>query len=115
MAINSAFEPDNADGTPSSAAHTPKNASNDAVNERTPNEGTSFNLNLDTYFSDEKIRIPDKVRCTAEKRNSDRHNNNTICVNILISRRVLVSENYGLLQDLGLYFVPLKLAIYSHI
>lgn len=63
MAVNTAFEPDNMDETPSSAAHTPKNASNNAVNGRTATatESTSFNLNLDTYFSDEKIRIPDRV------------------------------------------------------
>lgn len=60
MAINSGYEPDNNDETPSST-QTPKNASTDSVNRQTPNESTSFNLNLETYFSDEKIQIPDKV------------------------------------------------------
>ncbi|XP_055326953.1 protein Malvolio-like isoform X3 [Sitodiplosis mosellana] len=60
MAVNTAFEPDYIDETTTSAAQTPKNASNNAVNGRPPNESTSFNLNLDTYFSDEKIRIPDQ-------------------------------------------------------
>lgn len=62
MAINTAFEPDNIAESPSSAAQTPKNASNDAVNG--PNENTSFNLNLDTYFSEEKVQIPDQVSLT---------------------------------------------------
>lgn len=64
MAVNTAFEPDNINETPSSATQTPKNASNDAVNGQTPNESTAFNIHLDTYFSDEKIHIPDKVSGT---------------------------------------------------
>lgn len=54
MAINSGFEPDNGDATQPTEN---KNTSN----QQQPNENTSFGLNLDTYFSDEKIPIPDRV------------------------------------------------------
>lgn len=59
MAINAAFEPDNGEETSASSIPTSKNTSNDVHNKRTPNENTA--LNLDTYFADEKIIIPDRV------------------------------------------------------
>lgn len=55
MAINSALEPDDYNRTQSTSD---KNASN---SQHTSNETTIINGNVDTYFSDEKIPIPDKV------------------------------------------------------
>lgn len=55
MAANAAFEPDDSNQTQST---NDKNASN---SHKSPNENTVINGHLDTYFSDEKIRIPDKV------------------------------------------------------
>lgn len=55
MAVNSAFEPD--DSNPTQLTND-KNASN---SQQSPNEHTVINGNLDTYFSNEKIQIPDKV------------------------------------------------------
>lgn len=60
MAINTAFEPDNNDEIPASTIPTQKTESTN-TNGHTPNENTSFNVHLDTYFSDERIRIPDQV------------------------------------------------------
>lgn len=55
MAVNSAFEPDDSNPTQS------KNDKNASISQQSTNEHTVINGNLDTYFSDEKIRIPDKV------------------------------------------------------
>lgn len=57
MAINSGFEPDanDADENRTQAPKTATSTNNNA------NENTAFNVNLDTYFSEEKIRIPDRV------------------------------------------------------
>lgn len=57
MAINSGFEGENGDVTQSTQSTDNKNTTNRPA----PNENTSFNVALDTYFSDEKIRIPDQV------------------------------------------------------
>lgn len=56
MSINSGFEPDDSNPTQST------NNQNVSKSQQSPNEHTVINGNLDTYFSDAKIRIPDKVR-----------------------------------------------------
>lgn len=57
MAVNNAFVPDNNDVRPTASA--PRK--NETNNGDAPNENTTFNLHLDTYFSDEKIHIPEQV------------------------------------------------------
>lgn len=62
MAANIAYETESVDDVSvTGRALAPKQASNETENHVSPNETTSFNLHLDTYFSDEKIPIPDKV------------------------------------------------------
>lgn len=53
MATNEGFEPD--------AANQSRGAKANRNGPSAPNESTSFSTNLDTYFSDEKIPIPDRV------------------------------------------------------
>lgn len=60
MAINRTFESDNNDESLASS-QMPIDDSFGSANQETLNGSTSFNSNLDTYFSDEKIPIPDKV------------------------------------------------------
>lgn len=60
MASNNAFETENADDTIATERALKNRTSNDSPNSA-PNESTSFNVQLDTYFSDEKIPIPDQV------------------------------------------------------
>ncbi|XP_031640180.1 protein Malvolio-like [Contarinia nasturtii] len=58
MATNDASEPDNSDDLTSIPIAS--NSSNDTPNRQAPNENTPLlNSNLDTYFSDEMIHIPD--------------------------------------------------------
>lgn len=52
MAINNAFQPDNGNNTPPIAV-TATNSTDTRLNENT--------TQLDTYFSDAKIKIPQKV------------------------------------------------------
>lgn len=60
MASNSAYETESVDDvTGSGRVLAPKRSSNE--NNAAPNETTSFNVHLDTYFSDEKVPIPDEV------------------------------------------------------
>lgn len=62
MAANNAFETESIDdATAAGRVLAPKHESNETENPVTPNETTSFNVQLDTYFSDEKVPIPDKV------------------------------------------------------
>lgn len=62
MASNNAFETESIDETTTAErVLAPKPTSNETENNASPNETTSFNVNLDTYFSDEKIPIPDRV------------------------------------------------------
>lgn len=58
MSSNSAYEPDNGHDRPSAG---PKNTTANSQNGRTPNENTSLNVHLDTYFADERIPIPERV------------------------------------------------------
>lgn len=59
MASNNAYETESVDDvTGSGRVLAPKRTSNEAA---APNETTSFNVHLDTYFSDEKVPIPDRV------------------------------------------------------
>lgn len=62
MALNNAFESEGVDDTTAAERNlTPKRTTNETENHASPNESTSFNVHLDTYFSDEKVPIPDKV------------------------------------------------------
>lgn len=61
MAINNAFEPDNNDERSTGTVDAKAEPIEQSGNRRTPNENTSFNVHLDTYFSDEKILIPEQV------------------------------------------------------
>lgn len=63
MSSNIAYEPDNNDDRPSAQ----QNATANAQNGRTPNENTSLNLHLDTYFSEARIPIPEKVSSFGSK------------------------------------------------
>lgn len=58
MSSNSAYEPDDGHDRPSAG---PKNTTANSQNGRTPNENTSLNVHLDTYFADERIPIPERV------------------------------------------------------
>lgn len=58
MSSNSAYEPDNGHDRPSAGQ---KNTTANSQNGRTPNENTSLNVHLDTYFADERIPIPERV------------------------------------------------------
>lgn len=59
MASNNAYETESVDDVSGSGrVLAPKRTTNEVV---TPNETTSFNVHLDTYFSDEKVPIPDQV------------------------------------------------------
>ena len=60
MAANNAYETESVDDV-SGKVLTPKRTSNETENHASPNETTSFNVQLDTYFSDEKVPIPDRV------------------------------------------------------
>lgn len=63
MATNKAFVSD--EGTFKGIPLTTRRTPNDLENRRIPNENTSFkNEPLDTYFADERIHIPDRVRRT---------------------------------------------------
>lgn len=55
MQTNSGYEPDN-DGN---GRTTQTNATATNGNRPPSNEGTLLNVNVDTYFSEEKIRIPE--------------------------------------------------------
>lgn len=59
MSTNKAFEPDEAQRTNGNAAA--PNVATLPVNRNNATEDTSLAPNLDTYFSDEKIRIPENV------------------------------------------------------
>lgn len=58
MATNIAFEPDNSEDVVSSTISCTNNKSINSIVRQTQNESTTH---LDTYFSDEKIIIPDTV------------------------------------------------------
>lgn len=58
MAINSGFEPDQNDVSQPAQQIGQKSSTTPHSSNQPPNENTS--LHLDTYFSDEKIQIPDK-------------------------------------------------------
>lgn len=65
MATNKAFEPDYDEETAKGIVLATRRASIDLENRRRLNESATFNNNnepLDTYFADEKIHIPDRVR-----------------------------------------------------
>lgn len=64
MATNKAFEPDYNEETSRGIALTPRSAPTDIESRRISNESSAFNNNepLDTYFADEKIHIPERVR-----------------------------------------------------
>lgn len=63
MTINDAFEPDVRHSEDISTERTSHN------NRGNTNENTSFNSNVDTYFSDERITIPERVRFMTRKEN----------------------------------------------
>lgn len=63
MATNKAFEPDSNEETSKGIVLTSRRAPIDLENFRAPNENTAINNEqLDTYFADERINIPDRVR-----------------------------------------------------
>lgn len=65
MATNKAFEPDGNEETTKGIVLTSRRALPDLESYRVPNENTAINNNnvqLDTYFADERIHIPDRVR-----------------------------------------------------
>lgn len=63
MATNKGFEPDINEETSKGIVLTSRRPLTDLENCRAPNENTAINNNeLDTYFADEKIHIPDRVR-----------------------------------------------------
>jgi len=59
MPVNNAYQSDNNDDRPSEAISAQRNTTTNAQNGRTPNENTSLNMHLDTYFSEAKVQIPD--------------------------------------------------------
>lgn len=62
MAANNAYETESVDDVSAAGrVLAPKRAANETENHASPNEATSFNVHLDTYFSDEKVPIPDRV------------------------------------------------------
>lgn len=81
MAANNAFEPDSIDET---ATVPVKRASNNTPpNQLPPNETTSLNVQVDTYFSDEKVQIPDNVMFTSKSHlNSIQINHSKIHLNV---------------------------------
>lgn len=98
MSSNSAYEPDKNDDRPSA----PQNATANTQNGRTPNENTSLNLHLDTYFSEARIPIPEKVSSLGNKINHGIERFYTCLTQISfirINRKVLVFANYGHSQD----------------
>lgn len=60
MSTNIGYEPDNnTDGIQSAQNNASSTATNSSGTKTPANESTHLNSNLETYFSDEKIRIPD--------------------------------------------------------
>lgn len=57
MSANKAYEHDNSDDRPTATTNGQRNTQNG----RRPDENTSLNMNLDTYFADERIPIPERV------------------------------------------------------
>lgn len=63
MATNKAFESDYNEETSRGISLTTRRTPTDLENYRISNENTSFkNEPLDTYFADERIHIPDRVK-----------------------------------------------------
>lgn len=62
MAKNLAFDSDGDSSRDRSTAYAPNTATVTSVNDRpAANENTSLNANLDTYFSEEKIIVPEDI------------------------------------------------------
>lgn len=62
MASNIAYETESVDDVSATGrALAPKRAPNETENHGSSHEATSLNVHLDTYFSDEKVPIPDRV------------------------------------------------------
>lgn len=103
MASNNAFETESVDDTTAAGSVlTRKRISNESQNNAAPNEATSFNVHLDTYFSDEKVPIPDQVSMQLSQKY---YLKNAVLADIFINaiwfffsptnRMDLVSEHYG--------------------
>lgn len=59
MSRNPGYEPD--------ANDSGDDRGTSAENRSAPNEELSYNVHLDTYFSDEKVQIPDDGRVSPQK------------------------------------------------
>lgn len=60
MAVNNAFESDSSEVRRTQAAP----GKNETDDRQAPNEHTSINAEIDTYFSEEKVHIPEQVSST---------------------------------------------------